>query len=272
MYRRIFPRGAQCVSASSVTRNGVSRCSIRSWSSAQVLKSPIVELREYSLHPEHAVSYMSATNDAADLRKRLVPLRFFSLPETGGQLNVATHAYYYGGGHQERDEKRGIQAQDEDWKNYVGTIRPHVHTQSSLIFVEAPSIVDDFEAVSGLAKVPDSKAGKDCILEIRRYKLKLGYDTVPRFLELYGNGLPSKLEAEGNDPTTSLVTLLYSEVGRLNEVIEIWRHGNGTAAMEQSRVAARAANEWRSAIAGIADLAIEFTSTIHKPAAFSPIK
>jgi hypothetical protein len=42
--------------------------------------------------------------------------------------------------------------------------------------------------------------------------------------------------------------------------------------MEQSRVAARAAHAWRSSIAGIADLAIEFTSTIHKPAAFSPIK
>lgn len=245
---------------------------IRSWSSARVIKSPIVELREYHIYPEHAVSYMMATNDAADLRARLVPLRLFSLPETGGLLNVATHAYYYGGGHQERDEKRGIQAQDGDWKKYVGTIRPYVHTQSSLIFVEASSIVDNFEAISGLAKVPEYEVGEDCILELRRYRLKLGYDTVPRFLELYGNGLPSKLQAKGNDPTTSLVTLLYSDVGRLNEVIEIWRHGNGTAAMEQSRVAARATHEWRSAIAGIADLAIEFTSTIHKPAAFSPIK
>jgi hypothetical protein len=100
----------------------------------------------------------------------------------------------------------------------------------------------------------------------------LGYDTVPKFLELYGSGLPSKLNADGTDPTTTLVTLLYSEVGRLNEVIEVWRHGNGVAAMEQSRVAARNATAWRSAIASIADLAIEFSATIHRPLPFSPIK
>ncbi|KAL3914643.1 MAG: hypothetical protein SGILL_006021, partial [Bacillariaceae sp.] len=42
------------------------------------------------------------------------------------------------------------------------------------------------------------------ILEIRRYYLKLGYDTVPNFLSLYGDGLPSKLSAQGTDPETSL--------------------------------------------------------------------
>ena len=126
--------------------------------------------------------------------------------------------------------------------------------------------------MNGVNKSND-KMSDDCILELRRYNLKLGYDTVPKFLELYGAGLPSKLEAPGTDPTTSLVTLLYSEVGRLNEVIEIWRHGNGVPAMEQSRAAARKAQEWRSAIASIADLAIEFRSTIHRPVlAFPPIK
>jgi hypothetical protein len=50
--------------------------------------------------------------------------------------------------------------------------------------------------------------------------LKLGYDTVPKFLSLYKAGLPSKLKAHGTDQTTSLVTFLYSEVGQLNEVIK----------------------------------------------------
>jgi len=68
------------------------------------------------------------------------------------------------------------------------------------------------------------------------------------------------------------VTVLSTEVGRLNEVMEIWRHGNGSTAMEISRHAARGAQEWRSAIASIADLALEFTSTIHKPTKFSPIR
>jgi hypothetical protein len=219
------------------------------------------------------MSYMKATADTADLRKSLVPLRFFSLPETGGQLHVATHAYYYDGGHAERDAKRNAMTANDDWKAYIGTCRPYADTQHSNIFVEAPLVKSmSGVGVQGLASIPGDLAGDNSILEIRRYKLKLGYDTVPKFLELYGAGLPSKLNAVGTDPTTSLVTLLYTEVGRLNEVIEIWRHGNGTQAMEQSRQAARGAQEWRQAIGSIADLALEFTSTIHKPTAFSPIK
>lgn len=243
-----------------------------SFSSTTAAKAaPIVELREYALSPEHAVKYMQATADTIELRKSLVPLRFFSLPDTGGQLHKATHAYYYEGGHAERDASRKAMLGNADWKEYIAQIRRTVQAQESTIFVEAP-LVQQMEQVNGLVSVPASLQGSDPILEIRRYKLKLGYDTVPNFLELYGNGLPSKLNADGTDPTTTLVTLLYCEVGRLNEVIEIWRHGNGTLAMEQSRVAARGAQAWRQSISRIADLAIEFTCTIHKPTAFSPIQ
>jgi hypothetical protein len=233
--------------------------------------SPLVELREYALKPEFSTPYLYATGTAADLRKSLSPLRFFSMPDTGGELNKATHAYYYQGGHEERNAKRAAMATNAEWKAYLESCRPCMNSQSSLLFVEAP-LVGQMDQVLGLADEPQSDNGNDTILEIRRYKLKLGYDTVPKFLNLFAQGLPSKLNADGTDPTTSLVTLLYCEVGRLNEVIEIWRHGDGSAAMEQSRVAARNAHEWREAIASIADLAIEFSSTIHKPAPFSPIR
>jgi hypothetical protein len=241
-----------------------------------------IELQEYDIFPEHASSYMQLTSDTSELRKSLSPLRFFSLPETGGKLNVATHAYYYAGGLSERDETRKTMAENKEWQDYIASMRFCVQAQNSTIFVEAP-LVRQF-GLPGLANTattaipaPPGAAQQQpgdnhCILEIRRYNLKLGYDTVPKFLELYGSGLPSKLNAEGTDPTTSLITLLSSEVGRLNEVVEIWRHGNGTIAMEQSRVAARGAQEWRTAIASIADLAIEFRSTIHKPVSFSPIQ
>jgi NIPSNAP len=239
---------------------------------------PIIELREYELKPEFAGLYMQATADAAELRKSYVPLRFFSLPETGGQLMVATHAYYYAGGHSERDAKRAALGADDRWKEYITKCRPYVGIQHSTIWTEAPfvqEIMQESNLVHGLASVPDSKLlqGENSILELRRYKLKLGYDTVPTFMELYKNGLPSKLNAPGSDPSTSLVTVVYTEVGRLNEVIEIWRHGNGTVAMEVSRQAARHAPEWRTAIANIAnDVALEFTSVIHKPTSFSPIQ
>jgi hypothetical protein len=37
-----------------------------------------------------------------------------------------------------------------------------------------------------------------------------GYDTVPKFLELYEAGLPSKLGAEGTCPSTSLCSVFYT--------------------------------------------------------------
>ncbi|CAB9501726.1 NIPSNAP [Seminavis robusta] len=234
---------------------------------------PIIELREYAVQPGHMEAYMEATIQSASLRTSLSPLRFFSVPETGGQLLVATHAYYYQGGHADRDATRAKMAQNPEWTAYLDTIFPYLDTAQSNIYVEAP-LVSQIDGVVGLKSVPlpIDNHPDNSILELRRYQLRLGYDTVPQFLQYYGDGLPSKLAAPGTDPSTSLVTLLYTEVGRLNEVIEIWRHGNGTHAMEQSRVAARSAQEWRTAIAKIADLAIQFTSTIHKPTSFSPLR
>lgn len=163
-----------------------------------------------------------------------------------------------------------------------------LQSQRSTVFVEAPLVKEysDLDLVPGLANATnlhalthnddpnqndngdgddDDGEKHDCILELRHYHLKLGYDTVPNFLQLYGAGLPSKLEAPGTDPGTKLVTLLYSEVGRLNQVVEIWRHGHGVEGMERSRVAARGAIEWRTAVAQLADLALEFRSTVHRP-------
>ena len=63
--------------------------------------------------------------------------------------------------------------------------------------------------------------------------------------------------------------MLASEIGQLNEVIEVWRHGNGSSAMEASRAASRAAGPWRAAIAEIAGLATSFRTTVYKPTSFS---
>ena len=241
--------------------------------STQAQAKPIIELREYKLHPAHVKPYLTATVDAAEIRKSLVPLRLFTMPETGGVLNVPTHFYYYKGGFEERDACRARQSDTKEWVEYLKVARPCVLEQKSTIFVEAP-LVQKFPEICGLIDVPsfsDDVSASDCIYEMRRYKLKLGYDTVPNMLKFYEDGLPSKLNSEG-DPSTSLVTVLYSEVGVLNEVIEIWRHGGGNEAMNRSRFAARRAKEWRTAIGNIGEIALEFTSTIHKPQSFSPFK
>jgi len=244
--------------------------------------TPIVELREYDLNPNLVETYERLTSKTSDLRKSLSPLRMFAMPETGGKLNIATHLYYFKSGFDERNETRSAMSKNVEWKEYLERAKRCMTSQTSSIFVEAP-LVAQIEGIRGLASKEvglymnvhkDQRLGKvrtDYVIEIRRYQLKLGYDTVPKFLSLYETGLPSKLNAPGTDPTTSLVTLLYTEVGQLNEAIEVWTHGS-TSAMERSRVAARGATEWRHAIGEIAGLANTFTSTIYKPLIFSPLR
>lgn len=228
--------------------------------------------------------YVQHMKSSIPLRSRVLPqTRLLSVPSTGGSLNQCFQLYAFSGGLQEREDLLFDLEYNEDnregvhWARYSEHKRALTTEQSSCIFVEAP-LVHKTDEVIGLMKnneIPTfgmDEDGTKCIYEIRRYKLQLGYDTVPKFLSLYEEGLPSKLHANGTDPTTSLVTILYTEVGLLNEVIEVWRHGGGVMAMEKSRRAARSAQQWRNAIAEIALLAKEFTSTIHIPLQASPMK
>ena len=258
---------------------GSARAAARAFSAAG--PTPIIELREYKLREATFLTEVQGQGRSAGGPPAL-PLRLFTMPDTGGQLNVATHFYSYEGGTSQRDAVRGAARRNQDWLGYLAGCdqqsRPEVLEQRSTLFVEAPLVAEfglhgmrSLACPSGHdATVDGSSSSPQSIYEIRRYQLQLGYDTVPNFLQLYQGGLPSKLAAPNTDPSTSLVTLMYNEVGRLNEVIEVWRHGGGSRAMDTSRQAARAAAEWRGAIGQIAGLAVEFTSTIHKPLPFSP--
>eukprot|EP00533_Pseudo-nitzschia_delicatissima_P002635 CAMPEP_0116101212 /NCGR_PEP_ID=MMETSP0327-20121206/12692_1 /TAXON_ID=44447 /ORGANISM="Pseudo-nitzschia delicatissima, Strain B596" /LENGTH=274 /DNA_ID=CAMNT_0003593163 /DNA_START=30 /DNA_END=854 /DNA_ORIENTATION=- len=242
-----------------LSRNRQVLSSTRSFSSPS--SQPVVELRDDFLFPKHSKAYydhfedFQDESDAANYSR----LCFVTRSELGGPLHAATHAYYFSGGLAELQEQR----MKEETTENTSDLNAFIRSQQSSVYVEAPLVKEQSDFVIGLENTTVGTSGENAILELRRYNLKLGYDTVPKFLDLYGAGLPSKIQAQ--DPTTSLVTLLYSEVGRLNEVIEIWSHGDGVPAMERSRVAARKAQEWRGAIASIADLAIEFRSTIHRP-------
>jgi hypothetical protein len=172
-----------------------------------------------------------------------------------------------------------------------------VVSRSATLYAEAAALLsaNGLKGVAALPPIVDIAAGgggddSSCVFELREYQLQLGYDTVPKFLELYGTGLPSKLGAEGTCETTSLVTgecrrhavvfvgvylvpdfwvgwaaVMYCEVGSLNHVMELWRHGGGATSMERSRVAARSASQWRQAIAQIAELALTFGTTVLRP-------
>lgn len=241
---------------------------------------PMVELREYELHPMYAHSYLHHTAAKADLRKSLSPLRLFAIPETGGQLNVATHLYHWRGGYSERNARKVDMAANEEWKEYIKKVQPALASQKSTIFMEAPFVYElgDRRVIGlGMGRAESTlhmggRYSKDAVYEVCRYKLKLGYDIIPQFLKLYEKGLPSKLDAEGGDPSTNLITLMYSTVGTLNEIVEIWRHGGGYDAMERSGAAAQQAKEWRESGVAISDLTTEVTRSIIKPISFSPLQ
>jgi hypothetical protein len=102
----------------------------RCFSTAQ---PPVIEIRDYLLHPSSQVNYMNITEKTSDLRKSLVPLRLFATPDTGGTLSRAIHFYYYQGGMAERDERRPKAARNTEWMQYLDESRTHVQTQQRLM-------------------------------------------------------------------------------------------------------------------------------------------
>lgn len=101
-----------------------------------------------------------------------LPLRSFTVPDSGGVLNIATHLYFYAGGHAERDGYRAQREIEEVHASYP-------LQQKSTLWVEA-ALVKNFN-LHGM-RPSDSPGGGvigvDTIYELRRYQLKLGYDTV----------------------------------------------------------------------------------------------
>ena len=104
--------------------------------------------------------------------------------------------------------------------------------------------------------------------EMRTYQLVLGYHAVPKFTELYAEGLRDKLAADDSG-ASELVTLLYSDCGPLNNVMELWRH-ESLERSQASRVASRAAPKWRAAIDQIAGLSVSFDTQFMRPLPCSP--
>ena len=63
--------------------------------------------------------------------------------------------------------------------------------------------------------------------------------------------------------------MAYSEIGELNQFIELWRYDSLPACVA-AREAARGANEWRDAIAAVAPMVQSFSTTVLTPVSFSP--
>jgi hypothetical protein len=175
----------------------------------------IVELREYVVKPEFMGEYMKVSTAGGDLRKRLVPLRLFAVPETGDTLNLAQHLYAYeslGA----RQAARNTAMADAEWQAYIATIRPHLLHQKSSIFVE-----EDLRHLQPAAKGMTTEfiaagTGGVGIYELRRYRVKLGWANLREFMGQLKEGLPHKLSHASSG--TELCSVLRSDVGDISEV------------------------------------------------------
>ena len=247
----------------------------RALSSSATRGGGFFELRQYDITPGGFKAYMEQTSTTAGVRRELFQtaesswLAFFTT-EIGPALSRVHHLYYYAD-YDVRDKVRSAVARDERWTKYLQAVKPHMVNQSSLIYHEATSVLKS-NGIGGALEMPteaiSADSGSAVCYEMRRYQLKLGYPTVPDFMAAYGEGLADKLGADKSG-ASSLVTLLYNDVGPLNSVIELWRHESMQRSMD-SRVASRQATLWKKAVAKNAELGISFDNQFLRPAPFSP--
>jgi hypothetical protein len=236
---------------------------------------PVVELREYTLLPGGAEKYMELAEKSAPLRKSMLPLRFFGLPQTGGTLNVATHMYFYKGavyvvvgvvvglpfsfalshsttscftqrcpslppgGLKGRDDARKVAMKSTEWRQFLDDSRPFVLSQRSTLYTEA-SCVEDLE-LWGLAteSLPVDES-PDTIYEVCRYQLNFG--ATEEFIDETKTYMEDKFSQGrgGIDPSSKLCTVLQSDFGDTSaSVLYVWRHGGGSRALTRTRLSIR---------------------------------
>lgn len=82
--------------------------------------------------------------------------------------------------------------------------------------------------------------------------------------------IPHKLAAHPRDQA-ELVFFGHTDVGVLNNVIELWRYESAAGCMA-ARQASRGVHEWREAIAAVAPLVQSFQSSFLQPTPFSPMQ
>jgi len=230
----------------------------------------ILEMRTYTLKPEGSAAYMAMCADTANVRAEVAPgfLGMFSV-ETGGRLNVVRHFY----GYKDMEHRQAVRSKmpdNLDWRNFLADSKAHLESQESWIYVPCADVMEAAGStpITDLRpSIPnsDSKLSRG-VYELRRYQLIPGYPTVPKLRELFCEGLPDKIAA---DQHGKLVAFAASDVGVLNNVIELWRYDSMEASLK-ARQASRNAKKWRECIGGAAELTQTFTTELMLPTPFSP--
>ena len=258
-------------------------------------KKGFFELRADHVLPGKMRSYLDEIERTAVSRKRALPgLLGMWKTEIGGSTSVVSHLYHWES-FDERDKAQMLAADEADLYGTtvsntemisnmtlpLPSLRDALSDSTSMIMNEATACLEAAGLPGALAYSPPSHqepwtlashepamSRQPVAFEMRKYQLQLGYSTVPTFLELYGTGLQDKLAADDSG-ASELCTLLYSDCGSLNVVIEIWRHRTLEASLA-SRQASRKASKWRAAVEEIAGLAHTFETAMMRPVPSSP--
>lgn len=227
----------------------------------------LLEIREYTLHPAGMGEFLKLAADTAQLRAKLLPFLGMFTCDTGSNLNRVTHLYYYKD-LEDREARRAAAAKDASWQAFIAASRPHVATQESRIMTEAGAIYSALGRHTGAAgfRSPQQTLPNTPVYEFRQYQLDPGYGSVPKLVSAFADGLPEKVAA---DREGLLVAFAYSEIGVLNNVVELWRYPSAAACL-RARAASRHVQAWRNTIAAITPGVQQFQTALLQPTKFSP--
>ena len=226
------------------------------------LAQDMIELREYTIHPGSFSSFLQLASKVKDLRGELLPTMATLRCDLSSSmdLNSFVHMYRWRS-HDHRDATRQRSGADPRWIAYLAEAKPMFAAQKSSIFKPASGIMDT------LGADPDPSATAERrlqlpMVEFRRYRLKAGYSTVPSALEAFEMALPAKMDAARSAGVDHELELLaYTDVGRLNELIEVWRFRKASDSI-RAREASRGVGVWRDCIATLTELTETFDSSI----------
>ena len=194
-----------------------------------------------------------------------VMIRMFTC-DVGSCLHRVTHLYSYSS-FDERDEIRGKCIKDPRFQKYIHLTRPHVQYQENRVMKEAVGLFDALKMPCTRDFIsPTKPVGRPATYEWRSYQLKPGHTMVPDLIKSFSKGLPDKISSDrgGGAP----VAFLYSDVGRLNNVVEVWRYASHQACIS-AREAAREAKVWRQALLEVGPNVESFDSSFLRPVSFS---
>ena len=262
---------------STVGTRGLS-ASFSSSAGARSSASPgLFEFRVCSVKPGAMDAYLAACASHAETRARVEPGFLGSFrTSTGGELNEITQVIHHAD-YDARDAASAAARADPDWRAFTAHTDGMLEKRTSEMYLPATKCLE------AIAKVPSdadaarrwrdsrektNRLSRPGVFELRAYQLELGYNPIPKLVAHMAEGLPSKL-ASDPDENGALVGMFYSDVGRLNRFVEVWRYDSAQKHIA-AREAARGAQTWRACVGHIAPMVQMFDTKLTEPTRCSP--